>query len=280
MTVKIRFYVFALVTLSLCFGSFAFGQEKAKSKKYEFCSDYNYSNGDKVSFNEVREFTLPAGGTVEVDGERNDGIKVKGSNRTDVLVRACVRTNASTEEAARTLARDVRVSTSPVVRAEAVQSDGNWSSVSYEILVPRSTNLKLTTQNGGIGISGVDGNVEFSAANGGIHLNDVAGDVRGKTTNGGLHVQLAGNTWKGTGLDVVTTNGGVHLSIPETYAARIETGTTNGGFKSDIAALQIDANERKRGARLTTDLNGGGAPIRLITTNGGVKISSSVKSEY
>jgi hypothetical protein len=66
--------------------------------------------------------------------------------------------------------------------------------------------------------------------------------------------------------------------MPETYAARIETGTVNGGFKSDIAALNVERTERTRGARINTEINGGGAPIRLITTNGGVKISSSVKN--
>jgi hypothetical protein len=37
-------------------------------------------------------------------------------------------------------------------------------------------------------------------------------DVRGRTTNGGVNVQLNGNTWKGVGLNVETTNGGVNLS--------------------------------------------------------------------
>jgi hypothetical protein len=86
---------------------------------------------------------------------------------------------------------------------------------------------------------------------------------------------LSGNSWKGSGLDVETTNGGVHLSIPETYAARIETGTINGGFKSDIPALTAEKTEGTRRTRINADLNGGGAPVRVITTNGGVKISSS-----
>jgi DUF4097 and DUF4098 domain-containing protein YvlB len=109
-------------------------------------------------------------------------------------------------------------------------------------------------------------------------LSNVAGDVKGKTKNGGVSVALSGSSWKGSGLDVETTNGGVHLSIPETYAARIETGTVNGGFKSDIAALNIERNERTRAVRLNTEINGGGAPVRVVTTNGGVKISSFVKN--
>jgi hypothetical protein len=37
----------------------------------------------------------------------------------------------------------------------------------------------------------------------------------------------------------------------------------------------MERNEKTRGVRINTDLNGGGAPIRVVTTNGGIKISSS-----
>jgi hypothetical protein len=116
--------------------------------------------------------------------------------------------------------------------------------------------------------------MEFEALNGGVVLSDLAGSVKGRTTNGGVVVKLAGSSWKGSGLDVQTTNGGVILSLPETYAARIETGTVNGGFKSEISALNAERNDRNRAIRLSTDFNGGGATVRVVTTNGGVKINA------
>jgi hypothetical protein len=66
--------------------------------------------------------------------------------------------------------------------------------------------------------------------------------------------------------------------MPENYAARIETGTINGGFRSDISSLNIEKDETEkwnRKKRISADLNGGGAPIRVITTNGGVQINAS-----
>jgi hypothetical protein len=74
--------------------------------------------------------------------------------------------------------------------------------------------------------------------------------------------------------------------MPDSYAANIETGTVNGGFRSDIAALSVTQEDVKgqgrhqRATRLNTVLNGGGAPIRVITTNGGINISSASKSAY
>jgi len=266
-------------------GLIAAGQDKADKEKYkvrEFCSE-NWSNDNKVGFSEIREMTVRPTSLLSVDAGKNGGIKVKGENRSDILVRACVRTWGETAEAAKSAASSIRISTDSVIQAEGMGD--NWNaSVSYEILVPRSTNLKLETFNGGISISGVDGNIDFKAMNGGVSLSDLAGNVKGKTTNGGVSVTLSGNSWKGSGLDIETSNGGVHLMMPETYAAHIETGTVNGGYRSDSAALEVEKkndNDRyygNRATRINTDLNGGGALIRVMTTNGGVKISSSAKS--
>jgi hypothetical protein len=283
---KIRFCFYGFLLVAFVLGGINVSaqekikdKEKFKNKTYskEFCSN-DWSNGDKVSSRELRETTV-GGGNLTVDGKRNGGISVKGENRSDILIRACVQAWGTTAEEAAQLAKSVRVETGGTVRAEGASEENGWS-VSYQILVPRNTNLKLTTMNGGIGISDVEGTIEFDAKNGGIHLNNLAGDVRGRTTNGGLHIELTGSTWKGSGLDVETTNGGVHLSMPEAYAARFETRTVNGGFKSDIAALAVEkeADEngyRRRGVNISRDLNGGGALVRVVTTNGGVKIGSN-----
>lgn len=240
-----------------------------------FCSE-NWSN-DRASARELRETSVAAGNLLTVDGRRNGGIRVVGENRSDVLVRACVQAWAKDDAAARDLAKSIRIETNSVVRAEGANDETGWG-VSYEIHVPRSTNLKLTTQNGGISINSVEGSLEFGTHNGGIKLEDVAGNVRGRTQNGGVRVKLAGNSWKGSGLDVETTNGGVQLSMPENYAARVETGTLNGGFKSEISGLKVErdgSNRWNRSSRVTSDLNGGGATLRVMTRNGGVKIEST-----
>jgi len=279
---KLRFFFYSLLLVSFVLvGADVRGQEKEKekykSKNYNFCSN-NWSNGDKVGGSELREVTVP-GGSLTVDGKRNGGISVKGEDRSDVLVRACIQTWGSTEEEAKAMAKNIRIETGGTIRAEGTSEERGWS-VSYQLLVPRNTNLKLTTMNGGIHISDVEGTMEFDAQNGGIHLNNLAGSVKGRTTNGGLHIELAGNTWKGDGIDVQTTNGGVHLTMAENYAARFETRTVNGGFKSDIAALQVekDPNEpgyRRQGVNISRELNGGGALVRIVTTNGGVKIGTN-----
>jgi DUF4097 and DUF4098 domain-containing protein YvlB len=283
------------ITLTVICVSLLFGQEKAekaekaqkankaeyKTKHKEFCSGDNWSNGDKVSFRELREMTIPATGSLAVDGGKNGGIRVSGTNPSEIVVRACVQTWGTSEEAAKAIAANIKINTSGTVKAE--NADESNASVSYDIRVPRSTDLRLNAHNGGISIGSVEGTLEFETMNGGLHLSDIAGSVRGRTTNGGVHVQLSGSSWKGSGLDLMTTNGGVHLSIPESFAAHFETGTVNGGFHSNIAAMSVPEDKDKehwgnRKKNISVDLNGGGAPVRLITTNGGVHINSSEKS--
>jgi hypothetical protein len=277
-TVSVSAFRSAFLLAVVCLpASVVFGQNKAeeKTKKRDFCSYNNYSSDNKVSHKESREMTVSSGSLVAVEAGRNGGIHVKGENRSDVLVRACVQALGATDEEARAVAKSIRIETGSTIRAEGAGEESNWS-VSYEILVPRSANLKLTAHNGGIAVSSVEGNIGFETHNGGVSLSDVAGDVRGKTQNGGVSVNLTGNTWRGSGLDVETRNGGVKLSMPENYAARVETGTVNGGFKSDFAELAATTDEeRMRGKRVSANLNGGGAPIRVITRNGGIKISST-----
>ena len=252
----------------------AFAQERRSERG--FCSNENWSSDGRSSASDVREIPLSATGSLSVDSNQNGGISVMGEERGNVLVRACIQAWGSSEAEAKALAAAIRINTSGTIKADNPSGDKNWS-VSYQILVPRSTDLNLTAHNGGIHIRGVNGTAEFETQNGGVHLSDVSGSVKGRTTNGGVHVELTGTSWRGSGLDVTTTNGGVHVSMPRNYAAHVETGTVNGGFKSNIPGLAVEDKEGygHRAKRVSADINGGGAPIRIVTTNGGVKIGSS-----
>lgn len=262
-----------------CTDGLAQDKTTAKVKNREFCSDNNWSSDNKVSSRDLREMTVTAGGALSVDGGKNGGISVTGENRSDILVRACVQAWGTTAEAAQAIVKGIKISSTGTVKAESAAEE-NWG-VSYQILVPRNTDLNLTAHNGGISIRGVEGTLDFRTQNGGLHLSEIAGSVKGRTTNGGVHVELSAGSWKGSGLDLETTNGGVHVSVPQNFAAHFETGTVNGGFHSDFAQLELPKSEngerRRPGGRISTDLNGGGAPVRLITTNGGVHIESSTE---
>jgi hypothetical protein len=244
---------------------------RAQGVQGDWCEDQRWNSG-RQGVCEVRQYTLAAtGGTLAVRGT-NGGIQVEGAPRGDVHVLARVVATAGSEARAREIAKAVTV-TATLDRVEAdgprELPDGQWWSVSYRLAVPTAINLSLQTVNGGISVRGVESTIEFRTTNGGVKLAAVGGDVRGSTTNGGVDVELEGSAWSGGGLDVETRNGGVRLAIPEQYSARLEASTQNGGLRVDIPGVSRDRRDRT----VSADLGSGGAPIRVRTTNGGVRIA-------
>lgn len=218
----------------------------------------------------VLESSFDDPGALSIDGGLNGGVTVEGWERDVVEVRAKVWAQARDMERAEQLVDAVEIE---MVRgrlsAEGPRTDRRESwGVSWEVFVPFDTDLDIEAHNGGISVTEVSGRIRFEALNGGVRLTELAGDVQGSTTNGGLRIELAGAEWDGQGLDVQTTNGGVEISVPEGYSARLETGTVNGGISLDFPVMV----EGRVGRRLATTLGEGGATVRATTTNGGVKI--------
>lgn len=261
----------ALATLLLLAPAAAAAQVRDRASDAEWCDRGNgWNDGERRSHCEVRELTLDARSLLRVDGRANGGVRVEGWDGSDIRVRARVQANAETEAEAREIARLVRIADDDVLRAEGPTRLGRregWS-VSYEIMVPRRTDLEIDATNGGIGVRGVAGRMQLETRNGGLRLADVAGDVRGRTRNGGVVAELDGARWEGAGLDLETTNGGVRLVLPADYSATLETATVNGGMTVDFPVMV----QGRIGRELRAELGRGGPTIRARTTNGGVRV--------
>jgi DUF4097 and DUF4098 domain-containing protein YvlB len=246
------------------------GQPRSASDE-KWCSEDGGGWREGARHCEVREMTLPAGGTLAVDARPNGGIQVEGWDRSDVRLRVKVVATADTNDAARALAGEVRVETSDTVGASGPQNTKSrqWHA-SFRLDVPRGQALKLRADNGGLHLADVEGDAELSTVNGGLHLDRVAGHIVGETVNGGIHVELAGSEWQGEGLELRTTNGGLHLEIPADYNARLEASTMNGGVHSEVPAARPG---KRRGGQIAADLGSGGRLLKFETTNGGLHIA-------
>ncbi|HEX3644555.1 MAG TPA: DUF4097 family beta strand repeat-containing protein [Vicinamibacterales bacterium] len=234
------------------------------------CADRD-RDSDRVTRCEVREDTIGGANPLDIDAGRNGGIRILGWDRGDVLVRARIEAQADTDADARRLVAGVRIDTSGGrVRADGpdtLDRDESWS-VSFEIDVPRNAMLTLNTNNGGIVIDDFRGTATFHAKNGGLALHNVGGDLRGETTNGGVTLDVTGDHWDGSGLDVETRNGGINLNLPKGFSAELEAGTTHGRVSVDFPITV----QGRIGRHLETTLGAGGPKLRAITTNGGVTI--------
>jgi DUF4097 and DUF4098 domain-containing protein YvlB len=218
--------------------------------------------------------TQLAAGGLSVDAGRNGGISVRGERRSDVQVSARIQAQADTDVRARELADAVRIyTTEGRVYADGLRTNSGESwTVSFFIVVPERVDLDLTAVNGPLAISSVSGQIRAVTVNGPVALDDLSGDVRVRADNGPLSVRLSGSRWNGAGLDAETRNGPVTMQLPDGYSAQLEAGTVNGPFSTRIP-LTVQGDLR-RGGHVRTTLGSGGAPVRVMTTNGPVTIGS------
>jgi hypothetical protein len=222
---------------------------------------------------EVRNVPVKLSGrSIAIDGQRNGGIRVFGWSGDSVRVTARLQAQDRTDAGAKELLSRVRIQADGrSVRADgpSTDEDGQGWSVGYVVYVPRRFDLDLEAHNGGLSVSGVSGKLDLRTTNGSLAITDVGGDVRAHTQNGSLNVQLTGRSWEGVGLDAETRNGSVRLSVPEQYAAQLETGTVNGAIRTDIPVTVQGRISRE----LSIPLGGGGKTLRVRTTNGSVTIA-------
>lgn len=227
----------------------------------------NNYNDDRETACEVRELTLPRG---SVSAETSNGsIRVTGEDRGDIFVKALVMANARTEERAKEILKEVKIDAANGLRADGPRNmnrAGWW--VSYRIQAPKTTDVTLRSSNGSLGVTDVKGAMRLRTSNGSIRLTEVAGDVEADTSNGSVTATLSGREWDGAGLNVTTSNGSVRLNLPDNYNARLSASTSNGRISVDFPITV----QGRIGRDIETTLGSGGAPIRLRTSNGSVRI--------
>lgn len=269
--ISMKFLLLSILTLFFITPSL-YAQHENIITDSDWCNESNNWGSDKHRHCEVREITIESRAELVVDGGLNGGISIQGWDKDEIQILAQVSVYTNKNGGSNEIAKEVSIKTGSIIKASVPSLKNQESvSVSYRIYVPNNIDLDLDAYNGGISIANIDGNISFETLNGGIVLNNLSGSVKGETSNGGIKVELTGFEWIGKGLDVETTNGGIALSIPKNYNALLKTGTVNGSLDFDFPMLVSGRFDKN----LTTTLGNGGKTIRVVTTNGGVKIKNA-----
>lgn len=224
-------------------------------------------NGRRPSACSVDVKTVAARALLTVRPGPNGAVQIIADDRKDIEVHTRLQASGETSAAAGEVLEELRIDLGSTLTVDGPTRtrDQGWSA-SFVIYVPRSSNLDISTSNGPVAVKDVVGTMDLRATNGPIMLSGVGGDVTAHARNGPLHVRLTGTRWQGAGLDAETENGPVTLEIPSSYNAALETGTVNGPMETDFP-LTMTVNGRNW-KRITTTLGSGGAPVRVVTTNG------------
>jgi len=225
-----------------------------------------------------KTYTLDATGRVEI-GNVNGKITVEPGSGNTVDVVAVKKAKGATPEAAKaaleraTIAEEassslVKIETK-IAKNEGISFNTGNLTVEYRVKVPAGAEVKFTTVNGGIDLSGLQGRVTAETTNGGVSARDISGALQASTTNGGLEIALTKVAEGGVKLEC--TNGGIELKLPRDAKATISASISNGGI--DTGGLNLETTESSR-RRLEGKLNGGGPRVQLEGVNGGITLSA------
>jgi len=219
-------------------------------------------------------YPLSEGGEVRI-GNTNGRIEVEGVDGSTVEVRAEKIARAATDSGASELLPRIKIKeeiSSDRVSVETERMGGIMIGVAFEVRyhvrVPKHAVVNVTTTNGGIAVTGLEGKVVAHTTNGGINAKALTGGIEAGSTNGGVTVDMAALGSERVSLR--TTNGGVVLMVPESAKADFAASCTNGGIIVS-PDLKLDVTEQSR-RNLEGRLNGGGTRVDLHTTNGGIRI--------
>jgi hypothetical protein len=242
----------------------------ARQAVQDWCSERNIGRNQHC---EVRQITMRAGtGELSIDVGANGSIRVEGYDGADVRITAQVLSRAGNAQAARELAEAVEIhARDGAIRATGRRTTGQQSwSVNVRVQVPTGTAITARTTNGAVNVRATHAGAMVRTTNGSIDLADVAGRIEARSTNGSIRATISPAGQITDGIQLSTTNGTVHLALPETSAASLDLSTTNGSITTDVP---ISVQGRVNRRQLSGVIGGGGPEIRVKTTNGGIRIT-------
>lgn len=224
-----------------------------------------------------KSYTLAPTGHVEIHNV-NGKIAVEPSTGSAVEIDAVKKARGASPEAAKaalervTFSEDVsggniRIDTK-IARSEGFSFMTGGLQVDYRVKVPAGADVKFSTVNGGVEVTGLAGHVVAQTTNGGVTTRNVTGQLEASTTNGGLDIDLAKMPEGGVKLDC--TNGGIKVRLPREAKATISASITNGGISTENLAIDNSGENSRR--HLEGRLNGGGPRLDAEGMNGGIRL--------
>lgn len=156
-------------------------------------------------------------------------------------------------------------------------------SISYELIVPATTQIISQTGSGDQRIGRVNGSVRAQTGSGDIHIEGTGGGLDAHTGSGDIQVNAVSGAIKaqtGSGdvevaqirkadVDVQTGSGDVRLSLPADAAFTL-TARTGSGSIDTTHPVQVQGSRRRN--RLDGVVRGGGNRVDITTGSGSIDI--------
>jgi DUF4097 and DUF4098 domain-containing protein YvlB len=194
-----------------------------------------------------RTIPFQSGGSLRLKNFSGD-IRITGADSSDVTIHAVRRATRSRLDR---IKLSIETSGSEIVinandRAEDDNDGDNVVETTFEIQVPRQTNVDVTSFSSGITVEDVEGRHRVNNFSGDVHLLNVSGPLRAKTFSGN-----------------------VELRVPGAEGADLRFSTFSGDIESDLPLTMVSKSRKQ----LRATLNGGGREVTVETFSGDVRIN-------
>jgi hypothetical protein len=273
------------------------------------------STGKGVTKEENFNVRFPAGAKLVLKNT-NGSIKIRGQETNKCEIKANTKIATRDEERGQRLLKRVSVDVRPsekIVWVEVQLTEdlqgSQLAKVDFEITLPKKADLKLTTGNGSVDLTGITGDIHCDIGNGIITAGEVSGSTRlsinfgeiwvakadfkkslitannGPVTceeiSGNLHVKVNSGDVKVRyaeaapsvcNVSISTNNGDIDITGPVDFSAMVEAKTMVGAIETDLP-LTV---KRAGGSKASGKIGKGEGKLRLRTTIGSIKINDSV----
>jgi DUF4097 and DUF4098 domain-containing protein YvlB len=223
----------------------------------------------------------------------NGSITVNGADVGECDLTATITARAVTEAESQKLAEQTKVSLEPsgnklTAKIEKPKRQSNESiSVSLNVTVPNRTDLQLTTHNGHVEITNIQGQINGATHNGGVTATQVSGSTKLQTHNGQVRCEeISGDaqlkshngnvkafyceTAPGAcTISIISHNGSIELASPPGFSAQVEASTHNGSVRTDLPITVMGKISKNK---ITGTVGAGQGKLYLQTHNGSIRI--------
>jgi hypothetical protein len=240
-----------------------------------------------------RQFRFYPGGKVELTLGVPGDVKVVGWQRPEITVDIEKLVYRMGEEEARALASSFPVQvkytqTEATIRIPIGKEKKDTPAfppgleINLTVRVPRQrTDMRLQTVKGDLSFEDINGWLEATLTEGSIETKSISGYFSGLTELGNVDADLSGPRWEGYEFAAVTHRGSVLLRLPLRFSAALQLETRDGALSIDYPEQLVDGESiplvavaKKRGQSLSATIGDGGAPVKLMTFLGDIRMEA------